>query len=138
MNNQPRSGSSNRCGCYLVILVLVAIGTFFTWAWTGVKSLLGFPTPTMYISDCHRWQEINYSMVGQYECAYGTIVGMVNGATTPSTEIYFSNDSGSFYLNDSDHYFPDLSMGDCVKARGTIYRDNWGFYMEISDLYECK
>jgi hypothetical protein len=141
MNTRPRPRIRFGVSCGTVILVsaIALIWAFFSWAWTGVKEALGFPTPTPHIYDCYRWQEIDRSMVGKSECAYGTIVGMVNTTSTAeSTRIYFSSNSGDFFLHDASHYFPDLAMGICVQAKGTIYQLSGVLYMEISDLYECK
>jgi hypothetical protein len=126
-------------GCLLFIFVIAAIIYGIKWAWSGVKSVLGFPTPTLYISDCYRWEEINYSMVGKYECVYGTVVSMLNDATPSSTVINFSNQSGNFYLIDTESYYPDLTIGTCVQAKEYVYPDeNLTLHMNITKLYECE
>jgi len=125
------------CGCLLFIIVLIAIYYGISSAWSGTKKLLGFPTATPYVADCHRWEEINYSMVGQWECVYGTVVSMLAEEGT-GTAIKFSSQSGTFFLLDTEATYPDLTIGSCVVAKEYIYNYNGTLYMHITSLSKCE
>jgi hypothetical protein len=136
-NPRPLFGVGLSCLLFLVIAVAIYYGT--PGFWGSAKSVLGFPTSTLYIAGCHRWEEINNSMVGKSECVYGIVVSMVNDADPSPTVINFSNQSGKFYLIDNEMYYPDLTIGSCVQVEEYISLDEYQtLHMDITNLYECE
>jgi len=122
---------------FLLSLILGVIGSIFTWAWKGAKNVLGIPTPTPYVKYCHRWEEINSTMIGKEECFYGTIVGFSQVSGEP-TLIEFSDQPNTFVLIDNSHKYPDLKIGECVQSFAVVKQSEDRLYMELSDLRECN
>lgn len=88
----------------------------------GADSLLADPD----FDSCVLVSSIGQDNVGQYLCAYGVASSIVgnDAYSSGNTYIHFTartdDNSPDFRVASFDHYFPDLSMGDCVAVFGTV------------------
>jgi hypothetical protein len=72
---------------------------------------------------CLLWSEVSAAMAGEYKCVHGNVVSTYQAEK--GTYIRFSDKATSFYFmylyqGNIFFYYPDLKIGDCVQAYGTI------------------
>jgi hypothetical protein len=73
--------------------------------------------------DCLLWSEVTSAMTGEYKCVHGNLVSTY--LAEKGTYLRFSDKATSFYfiylyMGNIFFYYPDLKLGDCVQAYGTI------------------
>ena len=74
-------------------------------------------------NSCLLWSQVTAAMAGEYRCVHGDVVSTYQAEK--GTYLRFSDKATSFYfiylyLGDIFFYYPDLKLGDCVQAYGTI------------------
>ena len=73
---------------------------------------------------CLPWSIIDSSYLNQDICVFGQVVNIIDSG---QFALEFSLDSKDFkFLDVNYRYFPDVEIGDCIKARG-IVRETVGF-----------
>jgi hypothetical protein len=137
-SNRPRPGLSCRSVYVLLVFIVAIIWGIITWAVDLGKKALGIPTATIYIQDCNRWQNITLYMIGENTCVYGEVAYLSQDTQSEPTIIRLSPKADGFYLIDTESIYPDLTLGTCVKAKGTIEQYQGVLCMQIYSLNKCK
>ena len=113
---------------------LIAMPTITPLSFT---SSTAFPEATSTPS-CDSWDQITASMLGDDVCVFGNVYSQ---ALEPygGSRVYFDA-SRSFFLVSSDHWFPALAKGDCVRGNGKVEQSTDGIlYVNIyTTLFYCK
>jgi hypothetical protein len=93
------------------------------------------PTPPPPEPSCYKWDQITLDMAGEVVCVYGEAFSHQG-----QSRIDFSPEKNSFFLIDTQYYYPNLSEGVCVVAEEKVeIFDNKIPFMTINgDLYKCE
>jgi hypothetical protein len=91
---------------------------------------------------CIQASEIDASFTGEEVCVTGIVssAGNTNIGEGGQYRIHFLNSPNGFFLLDVNYEYPDVKVGDCVTASGTVNTDMGGFpYINLrGQLFGCK
>jgi hypothetical protein len=96
------------------------------------------PTPHS-TSDCTWFSNITRKDVGKIMCVQG-VVNSITGNTETSgmARMYFRDFPALLYFEDDFHYYPNLSVGNCVSATGRISVNEYSIlFMQLNGKLEA-
>lgn len=94
------------------------------------KFFLGAP------ANCVSWSEISTKDKNQFVCVYGTVKNFY-WDQEGNNHITFSSSVNAVRFICHECYFPELKVGDCVFASGSVLVTDGVPYIVIDELYRC-
>lgn len=92
-------------------------------------------------NSCLSWEQVNESHRGTSICVYGTVTDLgITNIGDGQFRIYFGRGMLDFFLVDVNYNYPEVKIGDCVSAIGTIETDlnDVPFINLKGQLWECR
>ena len=92
------------------------------------------PPPPQQEPSCYKWDQITLDMAGEEVCVYG-----VAFSHQGQSRIDFSPEKNSFFLIDSNYYYPNLAAGECIATiqEVEIFDGKIPFMTINGDLKHC-
>jgi hypothetical protein len=85
---------------------------------------------------CNKWDQITVDMIDQELCVYG-----VATSHEGQSRIDFSPEPNTFFVIDTQHYYPEMKEGVCLYTTGKIQVfDNQIPYIDITNIkiFKCE